>query len=278
MLRSRVLREHVLEALLADIASYDAQLVEPDFVVFRAAEIGFDLRLPRVAVAIEVTVAGRSGQWPRSIATRDMALVRSELLRTVREVFADPQDIVASMAPGWFGVLHRLPETGRPASAASACRRVIDLIGAHHGLVAHAAAGEPASTVEGLHTSYQDACDALRLGARVAADSPVHVIGDLRAQQLLAAVGHHTRTRLVGLITGRLRAQRDWPVLRETIVAWCENGFNLVRASEALHIHRNTLVYRMEKIEQISGRTLRDHRTTLALYLACLADQLGDGS
>jgi carbohydrate diacid regulator len=33
----------------------------------------------------------------------------------------------------------------------------------------------------------------------------------------------------------------------------------------------------MSKIERISRRPLRDHRATLALYLACLADQLGKG-
>lgn len=52
-------------------------------------------------------------------------------------------------------------------------------------------------------------------------------------------------------------------------------GFNLVRAAEALHVHRNTVVYRMQKIEQLTGRPLRDHRTTMALYLACLSDELG---
>jgi carbohydrate diacid regulator len=33
----------------------------------------------------------------------------------------------------------------------------------------------------------------------------------------------------------------------------------------------------MHKIEQITGRPLREHRTTMALYLACLADQLAGG-
>lgn len=66
-------------------------------------------------------------------------------------------------------------------------------------------------------------------------------------------------------------------MLRDTITAWCESGFNLVRASADLHIHRNTVVYRMNKIEQITGRPLRDHRSAMALYLACLADRLGNG-
>ncbi|WUB76331.1 helix-turn-helix domain-containing protein [Streptomyces sp. NBC_00576] len=34
----------------------------------------------------------------------------------------------------------------------------------------------------------------------------------------------------------------------------------------------------MNKIEQLTGRPLREHRITMALYLACLADELGEGA
>ncbi|MER5181456.1 sugar diacid recognition domain-containing protein [Streptomyces sp. NPDC002896] len=314
MLRSRLLAERAAEKLLADIASYDPQVVEGDFLVFRAAELGFDLRLQRVAVAFEVTVPDAGGDTrrqggpaeagptrvgptrvgPARIApvpsgpTRDMALIRSELIRTVREVFADPQDIVASTAPGWIGVLHRLPARqpeGAMASLVADCRRITDVIAAQDGLTARAGIGEPAASVGGLRASYQDACDALRLGVRVtcgssgqaAGASPVHLITDLRVHQVLAGVGQPARSRLLDLTAAGLRAQSDWPVLRDTVIAWCESGFNLVRASAALHIHRNTVVYRMAKIEQITGRSLREHRATMALYLACLADQLDGG-
>ncbi|PAZ10525.1 sugar diacid utilization regulator [Streptomyces sp. SA15] len=274
MLRSRLLSERAAEKLLADIASYDPQVVEGDFLVFRAAELGFDLRLRRVAVAFEVSVPGAAARR-QGAPTQDMALVRSELLRTVREVFADPQDIVAGTAPGWIGVLHRLPAR-RPMEAVVAdCRRVADVIAAQDSLAARVGIGEPADSVGGLHDSYQDACDALRLGGRPAGASPVHLITDLRVHQVLAAVHQSARNRLLDLTTADLRAQPDWPALRDTVIAWCESGFNLVRASAALHIHRNTVVYRMNKIEQITGRPLRDHRAALALYLACLADRLG---
>lgn len=276
MLRSRLLAERAAEKLLADIASYDPHVVEGEFLLFRAAELGFDLRLRRVAVAFEVTVPD-AGARRQGAPTRDMALIRSELLRTVREVFADPQDIVATTAPGWIGVLHRLPARRPVTSLVGDCRRVTDVIAAQDGLAARAGIGEPATSVGDLHDSYQDACDALRLGARVAADAPVHLITDLRVHQVLAAVGQPARNRLLDLTAANLRTQPDWPVLRDTITAWCESGFNLVRASAALHIHRNTVVYRMNKIEQITGRPLREHRTTMALYLACLSDQLGSG-
>ncbi|MFI7400835.1 helix-turn-helix domain-containing protein [Streptomyces sp. NPDC049541] len=103
------------------------------------------------------------------------------------------------------------------------------------------------------------------------------MIADLRVHQVLAAVNQSARNRLVDLTTAELRAQPDWPALRDTITAWCESGFHLVRASAALHIHRNTVLHHMNKIEQITGRPLREHRTTTALHLACLADRLGGG-
>jgi carbohydrate diacid regulator len=273
MLRSRLLAERAAEKLLTDIASYDPQVVEGDFLLFRAAELGFDLRLRRVAVVFEVIVPDPAARR-QGAPTQDMALVRSELLRTVRDVFADPQDIVASTAPGRIGVLHRLPAHRPTDSLVADCRRVCDVIAAQDGLVARAGIGEPATSVGGLHDSYQDACDALRLSPRRARDSAVHPITELRVHQVLAAVSQSARNRLLKLTTAELRAQPDWPALRDTITAWCESGFNLVRASAALHIHRNTVVYRMNKIEQITGRPLREHRTTMALYLACLADSL----
>jgi carbohydrate diacid regulator len=276
MLRSRLLAERAAEKLLADIASYDPQVVEGDFLVFRAAELGFDLRLRRVAVAFEVTVPHPAPRRQGSARTRDMALVRSELLRTVGEIFADPQDIVASTAPGWIGVLHRLPAGCSTTSLVADCRRVTDLIAAQDGLVARAGIGETAHTGGGLH--HTNACDALRLGARFADAAPVHLVTDLRVHQVVTAVSQSARNRLLELTATELRAQPDWPALRDTVTAWCESGFNLVRTSETLHIHRNTVVYRMHKIEEITGRPLREYRTAMALYLACLADRLGGGT
>ena len=275
MLRSRLLAERGAEKLLTEIVGYDPQVVEADFISSRAAESGFDLRLRRIAVAVEVTVPEPASR-PRGGAAKDVALGRSELLRIVREVFADPQDIVASTQPGWVGVLHRLPARRQPDSVRSACRRVVDVIATQAGLAARAGIGEPATSVGGLHDSYQDARDALRLGARLTppAGATVHLVTDLRVHQLLTAAGQPARTRLVTHTVGELRTQPDWPVLRATVIAWCDSGFSLVRTAESLHIHRNTVVYRMNKIEQLTGRPLRAQPTTNALYLGCLADQL----
>ncbi|WP_194909302.1 CdaR family transcriptional regulator [Catenulispora rubra] len=284
--RSRALRERALEDLLADLASYDPNLVEPGLILFRGAELGCNLALRRVVVVLELgtlpaSEAGhrdRHGPAQHGPAHR-IPVLRPEILRTLREVFSDPQDLVTSLvASGRFAVLHRIkPDAARhdaEAATIALCNRLADLLRSQLGLAAQVALAGPAASVADLHDAYQDACDVLRLGPRVSPDKRVHTVSDLRAHQLLATVSHRTRAHLIDTVTGELRDHNDWPTLRTTIIAWCDNGFNQVRTAEALHIHRNTLVYRLNRIEQLSGRPLRSPRAGVTLYLAALADQL----
>jgi carbohydrate diacid regulator len=273
-LQTRLLRERALEDLMHDIASYNAELIEPDLVVARAAELGYDLHLRRAVVVIDVSLAD-GGSHPVS---QDVSLLRSELVRSIREQFADAQTVVAALATGTFAALHRLPANVSAAAtdsaAADACRRVVAAISARHLLSARAATAAPATTPAQLHDAYLDASEALRIGAALRPHEAVFTIGELRKQLILGAAGRRARQRLVDAELGSLRSAPDWLALRQTMVAWCENGFNLVRASSALHVHRNTLVYRLAKIEQLAGRSLRDHAAGLTVYLACLADEL----
>jgi carbohydrate diacid regulator len=280
LLRSRLLRERALEDLVRDVAYFDADVVEPDLIAYRAGELGYDLNAPRVAVVVELVVPPGSGVS----ASGDESVARLALLQTMRTTFTGAHDIVAAMPSDRFVALHRVaglrPAGGGPDALRALCGKVVDDIGRRHGLLAAVGIGDVADSVPALHDSYQDATTALRLGARLVArgDSgpTISSIDDVRVHQVLAAIGHRPRARLVATMAGALRAEPDWPLLRQTVVTWCETGFSLAHAAGALHIHRNTLVYRLNKISKLTGRPVRDHRAALALYLACLADQLDD--
>ncbi len=280
LLRSRLLRERALEDLVRDIAYFDAEVVEPELIAYRGGELGYDLGLPRVAVVVDLVAPPGYDQ----LGGTDQSTARLALLHTLRTTFAPTHDVVAAMPSDRFVALHRVASAdridGHIDALRASCREVVDQIGHRHGLTAAVGIGTVATTVTGLHDSYQDASIALRLGARLATRGEpapkISLIDDMRIQQLIAAAGNRPRARLVEALTTELRTQPDWHALRATLVAWCDTGFNLVQAAAALHIHRNTLVYRLNKIARLTGRSTRDHRAMLALYLACLADQFDD--
>jgi carbohydrate diacid regulator len=263
LLHSRLLHERALEDLVRDLASFDSGVVAPELVAFRASEMGYDLTLPRVAVVVHVVDPGTPTREP----------LRPALLRAVRRVFADPQDVVAGTASGRFVVLHRVPPEGEDLTGA--CHRLVTEMHRRVGVGVTVGVGGAGAGVPALHESYADASDALHLGDREGAGQVLR-IEDLRVPQVLASVGRRARQRFTDAVGEPLRQHPDHAVLRATVVAWCEHGFSLVRTAEALHVHRNTLVHRLRRLEQVTGVASRDHRAMLALYLACLLDPGGE--
>ena len=281
VLRSRLLRERALEDLVRDVAYFDADVVDPELIAYRAAELGYDLGVPRVAVVVDLLAPpGDREPADSGAAGNGRPTARLALLQTLRATFTPARDVVAAMPSDRFVALHRVAQADADRSLEAVralCRKAVGEISRRHGVAAAVGIGDAAATVVGLHDSYQDASAAVRLGTRVHPVPDVTTIDDVRVHQLLTSVGHRPRARLVEALTSDLRTEPDWPTIRRTVIVWCESGFNLVQAAAALHIHRNTLVYRLGKIARVTGRPVRDHRATLALYVACLTDQLHDG-
>lgn len=268
--RSRLLREHSLEDLVREIWVFDPGVVEPDLVLARARDLGYDLRTERVAVQISVLPAAGDPLDSRG----DLTLLRTELMRTIRERFCDPADLVSAIGSGRFAAFRRArtPESrDRDIDVVAETRQIVGAIRSRHGLVARAGVGGVANGVLRMHEALVDAADALHLGTGRDPDADVSDIADLRLEQLMASFPRATRDRFVQSQLSTLVDQPDWPALRDTLVAWCRSGFNLVATSRMLHVHRNTVIYRLDKIGQLTGRDPRDYSDAVGSFLACLA-------
>ena len=62
--------------------------------------------------------------------------------------------------------------------------------------------------------------------------------------------------------------------LVQTISAYIDSGFNLTRSSEVLHVHPNTVMYRLRRVSELSGRDPHDPDDLLILFLALKLAQL----
>lgn len=105
--------------------------------------------------------------------------------------------------------------------------------------------------LSGLRKSYEDANIALRLGEKVAAGNGVYHILDVA--MFVGLLGDVTSTRKNELsyqILRKLYMDKD---LLKTTSVFLENGMNLTEASKKLHLHRNTLIYRLHKVKELIG-------------------------
>lgn len=56
--------------------------------------------------------------------------------------------------------------------------------------------------------------------------------------------------------------------LVRTLGAYVDGGFNLSRSAEVLHVHPNTVLYRLRRVKELSGRNPQDPDDLLILFLA----------
>ena len=61
--------------------------------------------------------------------------------------------------------------------------------------------------------------------------------------------------------------------LLPTLTAFLEDTENLSIVADRLHIHRNTLRYRLQKVEEITGRNLGDTQDRMHLFFATIVDK-----
>ncbi|WP_433521843.1 PucR family transcriptional regulator [Nocardia pseudovaccinii] len=135
------------------------------------------------------------------------------------------------------------------------------------------AVGPRGHGVEGFRESLRDALLAEHV-ARVAGDrAPALVAASdqgVRAAALLATDLEGTR-RLVRSTLGDLAADtRAAADLRLTLKVYLEEGSSHIATAKRLHIHKNTVGYRLGKITEACGSTLQNNRVDLELALvAC---------
>ena len=76
-----------------------------------------------------------------------------------------------------------------------------------------------------------------------------------------------------GALIGRVEAydlEHNSDLLRTLRVYFAANA-NTSEAADRLYLHRNSLPYRLARVERLTGLDLKDHRARLALQLGLLA-------
>lgn len=130
--------------------------------------------------------------------------------------------------------------------------------------------GQPARDISAWRTSYRDAVQALELAERLQTDAPLY-IGDLGVYQLILSLNDRekllafTEKTLGPLLEYDMRQHAD---LVKTLEAFFTCHGNLSQTAEMLIVHRNTLLYRMNRINEIAEIDLNRPETRLALHLA----------
>jgi len=135
-------------------------------------------------------------------------------------------------------------------------------------------AGSPVPTLSDVSKSLENAQTGIHMARTTGLRDPVIFMDDYAAYQLLSEhVDRDVLARFCQTSIGPLLEfdRQGGAQLTETLDQYFRHNSSISEAAKAMYIHRNTYIYRLEKIKALLGTDLKKSRKLLELQLALLA-------
>ena len=269
--RSEVESRYQLEAFM-DVLQGNYQ--QPEEMLARARLLGYDLATAQVVAIFEVLPAAPEhppgappAQWSKRIRDELLrawpgAWVLSES-RRVTALLPLPLSENSSSIESENSILTRLERVHT---------RLQQSQGSNTNLPVYSGGlGRMAKNLQDISRSFREAQQALEIGRRLFGENKLHSFAQLGIYRLLFHLdGQSELTEFYQETLGPLLKAdtRGDGSLIETLECYFRCNGNLSETARAMHFHRNSLLYRLGRIEEILGRSLEDAEFRLSLQIA----------
>ena len=283
MQESTQLRESAVANLIGQLTTFDPKYMNDSFLRSQAKSLGFQLDVPRSVVLVDITCFGgivdsilAEERYAHDAELR-IQTVKTTILILLRDVFNDPQDIVSNIGADKYLILTAISGFSDSERRAQLCEKADTASAVLRGrkFAASIGIGFPAPTVDGLMLSFRSAWRAISIGKKLGRDECVHEAEAFQLEDLLLSLNQDTAKRYIDKSLGRFFNHPQWDEeLEATFRAWLSAPFHPGEVAQKLGIHRNTLAYRIDKINEWSGVDLKKPEDVFRLSVSLLLRDL----
>lgn len=190
-------------------------------------------------------------------------LIEREAFEVLRDCFpSESQDVLVQWGSGRFVLLKAINNFNIEESVVAAIKNAQKLIKDKYGILFNIGIGTRVEDPQELHSSYNHAKKALRVAKK---NGGFIFYDDLTLDVALAEIADETRKEFVGKVLGILIREQE---LLETLEAYLECNLSIKETSKKLHIHINTLHYRLKRICELTGHSLKETENLVTFYIA----------
>jgi carbohydrate diacid regulator len=253
--------------------------VDPPDIYRQADILQLHLRAPQAVMLIHVDGLEREIRAQHAhLSTEEQQLqvdaVAETINTSIREGFKNLQDnLVAYFGNDQFVLLKGI--SGESLTTLNTIRFMNEKAEYAYHIMQQLGLGHPVTIgvgqyypdLGGLRKSYQDAKLALEVGSKVWDLGRVYHIKQVGMFITLANTSQDRKAELAHQILSPLLRDEQ---LFKTVQVFLASGLNLTDAAEKLHIHRNTLIYRLDKTKKIINLDPRHFDDALQIKLGLM--------
>jgi carbohydrate diacid regulator len=264
-------QEERLDKFIYDLLNpeEDGTLIEAEARLFE-----IDLERPRIALVISIDdpILKSNQRIPSSDREIRISRYRSGITRALNSYYTSSRDnIVAYLGEDTFCVLKDLANGGQLESNLESFKKsintVYDILKSETKAPTAVGIGNYHPGTGGLQQSYHEAVNALELGRQMWDGDKVYHIDDFGVvAPLLSGVDEQN----IYFSRDLLEKIGQNEEIIQTLEAFFNLDMSLTKTADTLGIHRNTLVYRLDRIKDTLGLDPRNFEDAVQIKLAIL--------
>ena len=190
---------------------------------------------------------------------------------TVKSLFASrPRDFITAVDEKSIIIVKELKDTDTFEDMNQTARMLVDMLNAEAMSQVRVSYGNPVNEIKSVSRSYKEAKMALEVGKIFYADKNVVPYNNLGIGRLIYQLPIPLCKMFIKeIFDGKSPDDFDEETLT-TINKFFENSLNVSETSRQLYIHRNTLVYRLDKLQKSTGLDLRVFEDAITFKIALM--------
>lgn len=229
--------------------------VLPGDMFLHASELQIDVEVPRLVYIV---------QLPKP---SDM-----QVQHVLANMFPE-QDFVINMDNTNIVLIKALNTPYTRESTQKIAKSIVETINSELMLKVYVGIGTPTDSINDISRSFSEAQLALEIGRVFDGDKYILNYDTLGIGRLI----YQLPSKLCELFLDEIFKKESIDVLDDetiqTIYKFFENNLNVSETSRQLFVHRNTLVYRLDKIERLTGLDLRKFDDAVVFKVAILVNK-----
>ena len=190
---------------------------------------------------------------------------------TVKSLFASrPRDFITAVDEKSIIIVKELKDTDTFEDMNQTARMLVDMLNAEAMSQVRVSYGNPVSEIKSVSRSYKEAKMALEVGKIFYADKNVVPYNNLGIGRLIYQLPIPLCKMFIKEIFENKSPDDFDEETITTINKFFENSLNVSETSRQLYIHRNTLVYRLDKLQKSTGLDLRVFEDAITFKIALM--------
>ncbi len=225
--------------------------VLPGDINLRSGELQLDLDIPRVVYIVQIP-GNETG-----------------VIQLLQNMFPE-NDFIINIDNKNIVIIKALPAIDSIDFIQTTAKSIVDTINSELLLTVFVGIGSPVKSINDIAHSYSEARLSIEIGRVFESEKYILSYSELGIGRLI----YQLPSKLCELFLDEIFQKEGFEALDDetllTIDKFFENSLNISETSRQLFVHRNTLVYRLDKIERLTGLDLRKFDDAVVFKVAAL--------